>query len=206
MNKNPWDKDYQQRGPLWGGSASSLPSVPDRARILELGCGNGKTILPLVQGGFRVNALDFSRNAALLCRRACPDPDQASVIVADARQVPFRSGSFDVIIATHLAGHLDIRGRDQFSREVFRLLAPGGMLWFRDFSTADFRYGHGEETEPGTFLRKNGIATHYFRDTEVGDLFAGLGVRSLATDRWELRIRGRTYPRAEIVAELLKSP
>ena len=31
-------------GPLWGGAVHSLPALPDHARVLELGCGNGKTL------------------------------------------------------------------------------------------------------------------------------------------------------------------
>jgi len=79
-------------------------------------------------------------------------------------------------------------------------------MYFRDFSTGDFRYGRGRETETGTFTRKNGIATHYFTDSEVLTLFSGLTVLSCVQHRWEMRIRGTVFSRAEIVAEFKKTP
>lgn len=203
-SENPWDDDYLRRGRLWAGSVSYLPPLTDSSRTLELGCGDGKIVSSLVQKGCSVTAVDLSSHAALLCRNACRHPERASILVADARQLPLRDNSFDIIIASHITGHLSGAGRRHLAREVHRLLDPGGMLYFRDFSTRDFRYGQGEETEAGTFLRKNGIATHYFIVDEVQSLFSGLTVHSLAEHRWEMHIRGQVLPRAEIVAEFYK--
>jgi len=202
--QNPWDENYLRRGRLWGGSVSFLPHLPCSSRILELGCGDGKTVSMLVQKGYRVTAVDFSRHAALLCRNACPHPDRAGIFIADIRQIPFRNESFNVIIASHITGHLNRAGRRQHACEVYRLLAPGGVMYFRDFSTGDFRFGQGEETEEGTFLKKNGITTHYFTDDEVRSLFDGLFVQSLVQHPWVMKVRGRDLPRAEIVAEFIK--
>ena len=49
---------------------------------------------------------------------------------------------------------------------------------FSGFLNRDFRYGQGNETEPGTFLRGNGIQTHYFTGQEVVDLFTGFCAES----------------------------
>jgi hypothetical protein len=60
------------------------------------------------------------------------------------------------------------------------------------------------ETETGTFTRKNGIATHYFTNDEVLNLFTGLAVQSLEQHQWDMHVRGEVFPRAEIVAEYKK--
>ena len=201
---NPWDSDYERRGRLWGGSAGSIPQLARSSRILELGCGDGKTVSSLVQAGGCVTAVDFSSRAASLCRNACTDPDRVRIIIADIRKTPFRDESFDVIIASHVAGHLAREGRLRLSREILRLLVPGGRMFFRDFSVCDFRYGRGVETEAGTYMRKNGISTHYFTEDEVRLLFCGLLARSLVQHHWAMRVRGMVLPRAEIVAEFIK--
>jgi SAM-dependent methyltransferase len=203
--KNPWDEDYRRRGRLWGGSASFLPRLAGSFRMLELGCGDGKTTASLVLAGCSVTAIDCSPHAVSLCRNTCRDPDRVGILIADSRKTPFRNESFDGIIASHIAGHLTCAGRRELAGEVLRLLAPGGTLWFCDFSTGDFRCGCGTETEPGTFMRRNGIFTHYFTDDEVLTLFSGLAVRSLVQHRWEMRVRGTVFPRAEIAAECKKS-
>jgi cyclopropane fatty-acyl-phospholipid synthase-like methyltransferase len=202
--KNPWDDDYQRRGRLWGGSAPLIPRLPRSSRVLDLGCGNGKTTTSLVRAGCRVTAIDLSPHAATLCRNSCTDTDRVGILIADCRESPFRDGSFDAVIASHIIGHLSLSGRRQLAEEVHRLLVHGGTLHIRDFSCRDFRYGHGEETEPGTFTRKNGIATHYFTDDEIPALFSGLAVQSFEQHHWEMRVRGIVFPRAEIVAEFLK--
>jgi SAM-dependent methyltransferase len=203
-DRNPWENDYLRRGQLWCGRSISLSGLPYSSRILELGCGDGNTVGSLVRNGFTVTALDFSPAAALLCRNTCPDPDQARILIADTRKIPFCAASFDVIIASHITAHLNEDSRRNVAGEVFRLLVPGGILYFRDFSTADFRYGRGLETEAGTFTRKNGIATHYFSREEVLTLFHDLAVRALVEHQWEMRVRGIVLPRAEIVAEFKK--
>jgi len=200
--QNPWDDDYQRRGRLWGGSVPPLSCIPRSARILELGCGDGKTISSLVRDGYAVTAVDISSHAAALCRHTCRDPDQARILIADVQKTPFCNGSFDVVNASHVTGHLSLEGRRQMAGEVFRLLAPGGSLFFRDFSVEDFRFGRGEQTEDGTFMRKNGIMTHYFTEDEIRALFSRLTVMSLVHHHWEMRVRGTVFPRAEIVAEL----
>ena len=202
--RNPWEDDYLRRGRLWSGRSISLSGLPYSSRILELGCGDGKTVESLVRNGFTVTALDFSPAAASLCRNTCPDPDRARILIADTRKIPFCNASFDVIIASHITAHLNDGGRRNLAGEVIRLLVPGGLLYFRDFSARDFRYGRGLETEAGTFQRKNGIATHYFSREEVLTLFHDLAVRAFAEHHWEMRVRGIVLPRAEIVAEFKK--
>ena len=204
-NRNPWEDDYLRRGRLWGGSSPFISRPARSSRILEIGCGDGKTTASLVQAGCSVTAIDFSPGAAVLCRQTCTDPDQVKILIADIRETPFNNESFEAVVASHITGHLSLDGRRDLAAEVIRVLTPGGTIYFRDFSTGDYRYGHGKETEPGTFLRKNGIITHYFTEDEVPALFAGLAVQSLVLHRWVMRVRGEDLPRAEIVAEFKKT-
>lgn len=204
MNQNPWDTEYQRRGRLWGGRPPSIPRMQRSCRVLELGCGDGKTVASLADGDWRVTAIDISSFAASLCREGCTNPDQVDILIADSRKTPFRNRSFDAVIASHITGHLFFAERLQLAGEVFRLLTPQGVMYFRDFSTEDFRYGKGVETEPGTFTRKNGIATHYFTDDELLTLFNGFIVQSMAQHHWEMRVKGKNFTRAEIVAEFRK--
>ena len=201
---SPWDEEYRRRGRLYGGSAPPVPPLPPSARVLEIGCGDGRTASSLAGRGYIVTAIDSSRTAILLCRSLCTEPGRLRLCTADGLCAPFRDRSFDVITASHIAGHLARDQRRQLAGEILRLLAGGGIFFFCDFSTRDFRFGRGEETEPGTFLRKNGIATHYFTDDEVQGLLAGFGIRALRHRSWDLRIRGSIVQRDEIVASCEK--
>ena len=179
----------------------SLPRLPPGSRVLELGCGNGKTLGGLISCGFTVSAIDFSRTAAELTRNSSPPSSPVEIVVADVRGIPFRAASFDAVVAYHVLGHMNGEDRRLAASEIRRVLRPGGTACFRDFSTADFRYGKGHITEPGTFTRGNGIATHYFTESETVDLFTGMHCTVMCETRWTLRVRGTDHTRAEIVAD-----
>jgi ubiquinone/menaquinone biosynthesis C-methylase UbiE len=193
-----WERDYLRRGRLWGGAACDLPTIPAGSRVLEIGCGNGKTYTALSGRDVSVVGLDISPAAVTLCRRTAGEG--APLLVADARTLPFRDSSFDAVCASHVVGHLMAAGRGAVAGEIARVLNEGGRLYFRDFSDRDMRYGKGTEVEAGTFLRGEEILTHYFSESEVCALFSALGRRALEVCTWSLRVRGRDLPRAEVVA------
>ena len=66
------------------------------------------------------------------------------------------------------------------------------------------RAGKGEMVEPGTYLRKNGIITHFFDEDEAKGLFSGLMPEAVTTHRWRLQVRGEVMQRAEVQAVFLK--
>ncbi len=186
-----WEEDYSRRGLLWGGVTHDLPLLPPGSRVLELGCGNGKTLLTMIQRGWEVTALDFSPRAVALSRERCRSSSDADFIIADSSVLPFKNMTFDAVFAVHLMGHLPEPDRKRLPYGLFPTLRPGGIIFFSDFSTEDFRYGSGCELEPATFRRGTGIITHYFSRQEVLDLFSPFTPVSVSIQRWKMRVRGK---------------
>jgi len=198
-----WDRAYLEQGRLWGGSPFPVEDLPAGGLILDLGCGNGKLLASVTGRPCCYIGIDSSPQACRLARRAA-DSKATCILTADARALPLRSGSVDIVVASHVAGHLVAGDRAILFREAARVLREGGLLLFSDFSVGDFRSGKGIEVEERTFLRMNGIATHYFTEEEVRGLLGLLTVRDLATLRRQMKVRGRAYPRAEIIASFVK--
>jgi SAM-dependent methyltransferase len=91
-------------------------------RVLEVGAGTGAN-LPVLEalGARQVVACDLSADAL---RHA--GPGRAVAARADAARLPFRSGSFDLLLAADVIEHLD---DDAAALEEFeRVLRPGGHL------------------------------------------------------------------------------
>jgi SAM-dependent methyltransferase len=195
-----WEEDYTRRGVLWGGVTPDLPDLPLHSRVLELGCGNGKTLFAMIQRGWDVTAIDFASQAATLSRAVVGGTFQGHIIVADARCPPFKNNSFDAVFARHVIGHMHEADRKRIITELLQILKPGGTLFFSDFSINDFRFGKGNETEPATFRRSPGIITHYFTQGEVIDLFSKFTPVSISIHQWPMRVLGNTLLRSEIQA------
>lgn len=200
--RNVWDKDYQTRGRLWAGGLPSLPDLPSGSRVLELGCGNGKTLSAMLRYPWTIAALDVSAEAVLLGRVAAQE--KADFLVADACHVPFRDLSFDAVFAFHVIGHALHADREKMTSEATRVLKRGGKLFFRDFGVEDMRSGTGVEVEPGTFRRGLGVTTHYFTEDETEDLFGMMKPVTVLTHKWKMRVRGKDFLRAEVEAEFQK--
>lgn len=188
-----WERNYHKRGALWQGAATGIPSFPPGTRVLEAGCGNGKTLATLSQNGCHVTGCDIAASAIRLARHAVP---RARFVQADIRRLPFPDHTFDAVIAVHVTGALREADRSQAAAEYARILTPGSTLFFREFSVGDFRCGKGKPVEEQSFLRGDGVMTHYFTENEVQTLFSDeQWVGTVAAERWEMQVRGTRYPR-----------
>jgi SAM-dependent methyltransferase len=90
-------------------------------RILDIGCGAGANAVELSEYG-SVVASDRSLDALAFVRSR----GVGSVVAAEAPNLPFASGSFDIITAYDVIEHVeDDRG---FVAELARIVAPGGAI------------------------------------------------------------------------------
>ena len=84
--------DYE----LWLGNLlerAAAHGLAGPGRLLDVGCGTGKSFLPMLQRGWEVTATDLSPAMAAQARAKAP---RAKVGVADMRALP-RLGSFDLV-------------------------------------------------------------------------------------------------------------
>ena len=152
-----WENDYSRRGRVWGGAVHHLPQTGAGERVLELGCGNGKSFSALAETKCDVVGIDFSPSAAILCRSLTPRNTLTNIALADVRSLPFEDASFDVVFAFHVIGHLPLSGRIRCAGESVRVLRPGGALYFSGFSVEDFRAGTGLGTDRAHSSEKTGL-------------------------------------------------
>ena len=91
---------------LFDGIADDVALVaPDRARVLEVGCGPGHLAIRLAQRGFDVIGIDLDpamiRRAVVNADRTNrSNPGRPELYVGDVADLPFPDASFDIVVST----------------------------------------------------------------------------------------------------------
>jgi ubiquinone/menaquinone biosynthesis C-methylase UbiE len=191
-----WDRLYSSSAPRWKGHPSDIPGPSPGALTLELGCGDGKTLTALSKAGTEVVAIDFSLRAILVCSRGLGR--NAMMVLGDVVRLPFTDGVFDTVVAHHVLGHLQEKDRELAVAEIVRVMAPGGNLSLSVFSVKDMRAGKGTLVEEDTYLKGDGIMTHFFTQEEVRSLMKQFNELSLVEKVSKKRFDGNEFLRAEL--------
>ncbi len=197
-----WDKEYSQKGSLWHGPAHLDFELPEKARVLEVGCGNGKTLSALLNSKCKITAIDSSKRAVELCREMAELSGRrdAEILVADACELPFSDSSFELVLAFHILEHLLEEDRAKAVSEIRRVLLPGCSVLVRVFSTGDMRFGKGKEIEKNTFMRGNKLVYHYFSEGELGELFSDFKKKESQLLSREVHYEKKLFKRERILA------
>jgi len=174
-----WNREYNSRSPLWRGPSDFEVPLGEHDEVLELGCGDGKTLGGLLGSGRFVVATDHSTRAIEACDKRFGPQLKLNLVVSDVCALPFATRSFDAVVASHILEHLMSDDRAKTAAECRRILRPSGRAFVRVFSVHDMRCGKGKEVERNTFIRGSSITYHYFSEVELRSLFRHFREESL---------------------------
>jgi SAM-dependent methyltransferase len=192
---------------------------PRPGRLLDLGCGTGRLLLPFARRGYQVVGVDLSPEMLAVARARAAEANLAVALVrANLAQLDGLAGaSFDY--AACLFSTLGmVRGRAQRERAVahaFRVLRPGGRFvlhvhnrWFNVWDRAGRAWlardwlrswlpGREGGDRPAPGAAGAGLTLHHFTAREARRLLAGAGFRLLEVCPLSLRpdgeLRGRGF-------------
>jgi SAM-dependent methyltransferase len=147
-------------------------ALPQRASMLDAGCGTGGLILRLraARPEFQYSGIDFMPLACELARKRCgPDVDirQASIT-----QLPFPNASFDAVVSADVICQVD--NPEVAMAEFYRVLRPGGVLIVNVPAYMWMWSYHDDSCE----------TKHRYTRPEITALFAGSGLRNGWTTHW----------------------
>ena len=175
MNQNELWNDFYRKNPRpWRGN-NKIP-VDEPCRVLDIGCGNGKTISTLLDAGCTVAGIDFSEIAVESCKKLFGD--RCELTVADACNLPFGDGTFGLVTMVHVIENISDSDMAKVSEEVMRVLAPGGKVFVRTFTKSDMR---SEKKDSGD------IAYHPRDPDEIVSLFGNM--KCLSAEKVEEKTR-----------------
>lgn len=149
-------------------------------RVLEIGVGTGKTLRALInKDAAMIIAIDTSTRAVNECKTL--ENYKVKILKADVLDMPFKDGEFDVIVCNYILNNLVEKDRKKAVKEIKRVLAKSGKIYFEDFAIGDLREEKGKKIEKNTFEKENGLICHFFADEEINDLFDKIGSVSIKT-------------------------
>ena len=176
------------------------------AGILEMGCASGALLHALTEMGFDCFGVDFSPVAVQTANQLMNHVGtRPRIYSARAEELPFRSGSFDVVLARSVMEHVNDPVR--VASEAFRVLKPGGIFWFQTASAmCPFQDEIGRfplfgwyplswkrrvmtwavSHAPELIGHTSTPAVHWFDDKTAGTLLTDSGFGGIL-DRWDLR-------------------
>mgnify|MGYP001766522840 CR=1 FL=1 len=116
-------------------------------RVLDVGCGRGEVVLYCQSQGAEACGVDYSTDALVLAHQGAGDrPGRFQR--ADARYLPFQTGSFDLALMLDIVEHLYPAELALALADARRVLKPGGVLlvhtmpnlWYYRFGYPLFRW------------------------------------------------------------------
>lgn len=113
--------------------------LPDDARVLELGCGNGVDARVLAER-FQVTGVDVSAEQISRARSAVP---AATFIQADFTEIELPPASFDAVASFYVFNHVPRERLAPLLARIHEWLVPGGFL-LAAFGTSDTEAWVGE--------------------------------------------------------------
>ena len=178
-----WDDLFRDPRFHWNELDQVVIEVAQRWRehgirlIHDLGCGAGRHTAFLLTEGFEVVGSDLASHGLSACRERLAEAElKAELVRSDMSSLPFGDGVFDATISINVLNHGRRSALQAATDEILRTLRPGGEALLTVLNRSDWRFGSGEEIEPGTFVLgegpEKGIPHHFFDEP---DLRAWLG-------------------------------
>jgi SAM-dependent methyltransferase len=118
-------------------------------RILDAGCGDGRNLVYLIRKGFDVRAIDRNPRSIESLRKTAAELAPSLAVerftVQPVERMSFADGEMDIVVSSAVL-HFARDEADwwEMVREMWRVLAPGGMFFARLASTI----GHESRVQP----------------------------------------------------------
>ncbi|XP_036422127.1 mRNA N(3)-methylcytidine methyltransferase METTL8 [Colossoma macropomum] len=169
----------------------AFPGQHASFRILEVGCGAGNSVFPIINTIRESNAFlycfDFSSRAIQLVKEH-PDYDPAVChafvqdVCDDAPLFPFPFESLDVILVVFVLSSIHPKRMQGVLNHLAGYLKHGGIILFRDYGRYDLsqlRFKIGQCLSENFYTRQDGTCVYFFTKDEVHQLFTNAGLEEL---------------------------
>jgi SAM-dependent methyltransferase len=158
-------------------------------RVLEVGCGAGNTIFPLLDADadpdLFVYGCDFAPSAVDIVRsHALYDPNRCHAFVCDVstEDIGLPPASLDVVVAIFVLSAINPDRLGATLQRLAALLKPGGLLLLRDYGRYDLaqlRFKRNRYLADNFYIRGDRTKVYFFSQEEIREQMQRVGLTEL---------------------------
>ena len=156
--------------------------------FLEVGCGAGNTIFPLLKANSNSNFFIYGCDFAQSSIDVVKNNEEYNSTKCNAFQhditsddiYPIEENSLDIIIMIFVLSATEFSKMKETIKKLARLLKPGGQILFRDYGRYDLaqlRFKKGRCLDENFYSRGDGTLVYFFTQEEVKDIFTSAGLQ-----------------------------
>ncbi len=171
FDNNFYNKIYKEKEDVFGKGREdpfvrrSLEYIPEGARILEIGAGQGRNSLYLAGKGFNITATDISETGIAKIREKAKEADiQINTAIESALEAITKE-NFDVLVATLLLHHIEEKDARKLLELIKEKTNPGGLNILTDFTKTGEFYKNYKNKE--CLFVEEGELKELYKDWEV---------------------------------------
>lgn len=162
-----------------------LNLIPGK-EILDLGIGQGRNSIPLVELGYNVTGVDYSTKCLEICKNSCP---KLNLIQSDIRAFSIEKNKFDLISSRCVLHFFHKEDTYKIIKNIKENLKVNGLVYIYVFSLEDPKLTR-HINSPNFEVLENNILHNIVNDTYVSfftkkellDLFSDFETISIAEE------------------------
>jgi ubiquinone/menaquinone biosynthesis C-methylase UbiE len=171
---------------FYGDLLDAPPPFPVRKGdvVLDIGCGWGRVLKPVMDRGAVAVGLDISENMLKLAKsHLLKNGLKAALLRGDCTVLPFADGSIDSVYSLLVLQHMSKKNGMEVFREVSRILKNGGTAYIRvpgRFAPENLLFSFLQFISINIIRVKDPIRMRFYRIGEIkrmcGHLFSECGI------------------------------
>lgn len=192
MIGNPvnYDKKYKGEFPIHPAKLDwdlkrYLKLIPGK-EVLDLGIGQGRNSIPLVELGYNVTGVDYSTKCLEICKNNCPE---LNLIHSDIRTFPIEKNKYDLISSRCVLHFFHKEDTYKTIKTIKDGLKENGLVYIHVFSLEDpklLKHTNSQDYEvlENNILHNtiNDTYVSFFTKQEILELFSDFKTISIAEE------------------------
>ena len=156
-----------------------LKAIAAGRKTLEVGCGSGAFLVPLLEAGIDIYGVDYAAPFVKKTQSLVGASNQHRIIECDAKSMPYKDSEFNFAYCMSTLPY--VRDRRNVLEEIFRVLSSGGVAYLELGNVKSMNHQKAERSR--TKVEMYG--------TDIGSLISEL--KDIGYDIAALRI-GQVFP------------